>query len=102
MTLLSREKKSYRQIAHHLEAVVMIGDQGITDGVRQETIRALKDHELIKVKLALTDREARNAAATTLAKDCDAEIVQSIGKVVVLYKENRKANPKLSNVKRFE
>jgi len=101
MTLLSREKKSLRQIAHHLDAVVTIGDQGLTEGVTQETLRALKDHELIKVKLAGADKDARQTMANTLADSCNAEIVQSIGKIVVLYRENRRANPKLSNVKKF-
>jgi RNA-binding protein len=101
MSLLSREKKSLRQIAHHLDAVVIVGDQGVSEGVVQETERALVDHELIKVKLAMTDREERRAAAESLATTCNAEVVQSIGKVIVLYRENTKASPKLSNIQRY-
>ena len=101
MSLPSREKKSLRQIAHHLDSVVLVGDQGVTEGVELETERALKDHELIKIKLSIIDRDARDAAAHALAATCKAEIVQRIGRVFVLYRENPKANPKLSNVKRF-
>lgn len=101
MSLLSREKKSLRQIAHHLDSVVLVGDQGVTEGVALETERALKDHELIKVKLSISDRTARDAAANTLAQNCNAEIVQRIGRVFVLYRANPKANPKLSNIKRY-
>ncbi len=99
--MLSREKKSLRQIAHHLDSVILIGDQGVTPGVELETERALKDHELIKVKISISDREARDAAAHALAATCHAEIVQRVGRVFVFYRENPKANPKLSNVKRF-
>ncbi len=101
MSLSSREKKRFRQIAHHLDAVVTIGDQGVSEGVIHETKRALDDHELIKVKLALTEREDRKVAATELAGACAAELVHSIGKVIVLYRHNPKANPKLSNVLRY-
>ncbi len=101
MTLLSREKKSLRQIAHHLDAVIIVGDQGISEGVVHETQRALTDHELIKVKLAINDRTERKVAADALASACGAEVVQSIGKVVVLYLANAQANPKLSNISRY-
>ncbi|XOV83475.1 MAG: YhbY family RNA-binding protein [bacterium] len=99
--MLSREKKSLRQIAHHLDSVILIGDQGVTPGVELETQRALKDHELIKVKISISDRQTRDAAAHALAAACQAEIVQRIGRVFVFYRDNPKANPKLSNVKRF-
>ncbi len=101
MSLSAREKKQFRQIAHHLDAVVTIGDQGVSAGVINETERALTDHELIKVKLALSEREDRKTAAAELAAACAAELVHSIGKVVVLYRHNPKANPKLSNILRY-
>jgi RNA-binding protein len=101
MSMNASEKKSLRQIAHHLDVVVSVGDQGISEGVVAEAERALTDHELIKVKLGINDRTARSTAAQALADQCSAEIVQSIGKVVVLFRANPKANPKLSNVKRY-
>ena len=101
MPLASREKKSLRQIAHHLDSVVAVGDQGLSEGVLAETERALTDHELIKVKLAIGDRALRAAAAEQLAEACAAEIVQSIGKVVVLYRANPDADPRLSNILRY-
>lgn len=79
----------------------MIGDQGVSEGVVQETERALGDHELIKVKVAIGERDDRKSAAESLAATCNAELVHSIGKVVVLYRHNPKANPKLSNVQRY-
>ena len=101
MSLSSREKKSMRQIAHHLDAVVIVAEQPVSDGVALETERALHDHELIKVKIAIEDRETRWAAAQSLAESCGAEIVQRIGKVAVLYRVNPAANAKLSNLRRY-
>jgi len=101
MSLSTSEKKSLRQIAHHLGAVVTVGDQGVSPGVLAEAERALTDHELIKVKLAIGERDARKSAADSLAAACSAEVVQSIGKVIVLYRANPKPNVKLSNVARY-
>ena len=101
MSLSSSQKKTLRRIAHHLDAVVQVGDQAITEGVIQETDRALRDHELIKVRVNSGEREDRNQACEALAKSCEAEIVQKIGKVAVLYRSNPKADPKLSNLHRF-
>jgi RNA-binding protein len=99
--LSSRQKKQLRQVAHHLASVVTIGDQGMSEGVLQETNRALTDHELIKVRLAGADRAERAALAESLATSTDAQIVHRIGKVIVLYRYNKKANPQLSNVLRY-
>ena len=101
MSLTAREKKQFRQIAHHLDAVIIVGEQGVSDGVIAETERALADHELIKVKLNLVERTDRKSAAAQLADACGAALVHSIGKVIVLYRHNPKANPKLSNVLRY-
>jgi RNA-binding protein len=99
--LAARDRKRMRQIAHHLDPVILVGDAGVTDSVIAETTRALLDHELIKVRIAGEDRSARQAGTERLAEACGAQIVQTIGKVVVLYRRNPDAKPKLSNLSRF-
>lgn len=95
-----QERKRLRQIGHALNPVVMLGGQGLTENVIEETTRALNDHELIKVKIAGEDREARVAAINEIAQVTGAEIVQTIGKIALLYKKAAKQNPKLSNLVR--
>jgi len=99
--LASRERKRLRQLAHHLEPLVVVGDRGITEAVVAETRRALGDHELIKARLNVADRTLRREWSDDLAARCAADIVQTIGKVVVLYRENPEADPRLSNVARL-
>ena len=99
--LAARDRKRMRQIAHHLDPVILVGAAGVTDSVIAETTRALWDHELIKVRIAGEDRSARQAGTERLAEACGAQIVQTIGKVVVLYRRNPDAKPKLSNLSRF-
>jgi RNA-binding protein len=99
--LAMRDRKRLRQIAHHLHPVVTVGEQGVTDALVAETERALTDHELIKVKVHSSDREERAEATQALAAACNATVVQTIGKIVVLYRHNPEATPRLSNLARF-
>jgi RNA-binding protein len=95
-----QERKRLRQIGHALNPVVMLGGQGLTENVVEETNRALNDHELIKVKFAGEDREQRAALIAEIAEVTGAEIVQTIGKIALLYKKAAKQNAKLSNLVR--
>ncbi len=96
----SAERKKLRQIAHHLHPVIIVGDGGVSAAVIAETNRALDDHELIKVKVNAMDRDDRSEMIDALLAACQAEAVQKIGKVVVLYRRNPEAKPELSNLSR--
>ncbi|QFT86540.1 RNA-binding protein YhbY [Halomonas sp. THAF12] len=102
MSLSQAQKKAFRSIGHHLDPVVMVSENGLTEGVLAELDRALTDHELVKVKLALAEREDRAAVLEALVAESGAELVQKIGKVALFYRHNPRVNPKLSNIKRFE
>ena len=102
MSLSQAQKKAFRSIGHYLNPVVTVSENGISEGVLAELDRALTDHELIKVKLALPERDDRSAMLDELLAASGAERVQSVGKTALLYRQNPQANPKLSNIKRFE
>lgn len=95
-----QERKRLRQIGHALNPVVMIGDKGLTENVIEELGRALNDHELIKVKVGGEDRGARAALIAEIAQASGSEVVQTIGKIALLYKKAAKQNQKLSNLVR--
>jgi RNA-binding protein len=94
-------RKQLKQIAHHLDPVIIVGEQGISEPLIAETQRALHDHELIKVKIQTEDREQRRAMGQSLAEACAADIVQTIGKITVLFRRNPEPNRRLSNLSRF-
>jgi RNA-binding protein len=98
MSLSSADKKHYRAIAHNLNPVIIVGDKGLSEGLIDEVNRALRDHELIKVKVAIGDRDDRASLINDLVEKTASELVQSIGKVAVILKKNNKPNPKLSNL----
>src|SRR5690606_2728380 len=91
----------FRTIGHQLNPIVTVAGNGLSEGVVQELNRALDDHELIKVKLAIADREERKEVVAQLQELPHVELVQEVGKIVLLYRPNKKANPKLSNLHRF-
>jgi len=94
-------RRKLRRIAHHLDPVVLVGEHGVSESVVAETRRALDDHELIKVRLHAGDRGTRQAMTQALARACDADVVQRIGRIAVLFRPNPGANQKLSNLSRF-
>lgn len=84
----SAERKALKARAHNLEPLVLIGNKGVTDEVIAEIDRALKAHELIKVRAPGLDRDSRASALELIAEKTSAEAVQHIGKVFVLYRKN--------------
>ena len=102
MPLTNEQKKQYKSIGHHLKPVLIVSENGLTEGVQAELERALHDHELIKVQLRITEREDRRAVTDELCKIGGCELVQSIGKMALVYRKNPNVNKLLSNVHRFQ
>ena len=100
MSLSNADKKSFRAIGHNLKPIVIIAQNGLTENVNHELNRALTDHELIKVKIQVGDREVKQELISEMCNQLDAECVQTIGHVTLLYRAAKKPNPKLTNVKR--
>lgn len=100
MSLSAAQRREYRSIAHNLKPIIIIGDKGLSDGLMQELERALDDHELIKVKVASNDRDARSEVISELCSQSGAELVQTIGKIAVVLRRAKQPNPKLSNLTR--
>ena len=94
MTITSKERAELRAEAHHLTALVHVGQHGLTPAIITSLDDALRTHELVKVQLGKqVDLSARDAAEQ-LAKAVRADVVQVIGKTTTLYRENRKLEKK--------
>jgi RNA-binding protein len=86
IVLTAAQNRFLRGQAHDLKAMLQVGGKGVTDAVVTEVAAALEHHELIKVKIAATDREARDAIIDALVARSDAALVQRIGHVAILYR----------------
>jgi len=80
------ERKAHRADAHHLDPVVMIGNEGLTAAVTKEVDAALNAHGLIKVRVLGDDRAQREAMYQQLADQLGAAPIQHIGKLLVLWR----------------
>jgi RNA-binding protein len=90
MTLTEKQLRFLRGRAHALKPVVQIGQKALTAGLIAETRRALRDHELIKLRIQAADRESRDALLEELVAATDCALVTRIGHVAVLFKPNQK------------
>jgi putative YhbY family RNA-binding protein len=89
MAMKSARRSELRSQAHNLSPVVIIGDKnGLTDEVLAEIDRSLKAHELIKIRAATDDRDARELWMEKICERLDAHAIQSIGKILVVYRKN--------------
>jgi RNA-binding protein len=88
MTITSKERAELRAEAHHLNPLVHMGHQGITDALLQTIDDALRTHELVKIALARTTDVKPKDASHQLAEKLGADVVQTIGRTCTLYREN--------------
>ena len=80
------QRKVHRAEAHHLDPVVMIGGDGLSDAVKKEADAALNAHGLIKIRVFSDDRAAREAMFAALTDELNAAPIQHIGKLLVLWR----------------
>ncbi len=88
--LTPAERKVYRAEAHHLDPVVMVGNDGLTAAVVKEANSALNAHGLIKIRVLGDDRAAREDMFMQLADQLNAAPIQHIGKLLVLWRPQPK------------
>lgn len=89
MNLSTKQKQHLKGLAHPLKPVVMLGNNGLTEGVLAEIEQALEHHELIKVKIATEDRETKSLVVDAIVRETNAANVQVIGKTLVLYRPSK-------------
>ena len=86
IVLTPSQRKEHRALAHHLDPVVMIGGDGLTDAVAKEIDLAMSAHGLVKIRVFSDDRAAREAMLGELSERLSAAPIQHIGKLLVLWR----------------
>jgi RNA-binding protein len=87
--LTGKQKRFLRGLGHNLKPAVMIGKGEISEAVCGETAAALESHELIKIKILESCLTDRHEIAESLADECSAEVVQVLGRTILLYRAGR-------------
>jgi RNA-binding protein len=86
--LSGKALRHLRALGHHLRPVVQIGKEGVTDAVVAATRTALSAHELVKVKLGGEAPVDRKSVGAELAARAGAELAQTLGRTLLLYKRH--------------
>jgi len=92
--LTGKQVRFLRGLGHHLQPVVMIGKEELSDAVLTSTEEALAAHELIKVKLQEGCLLDRREAASLLAEKTGSAVAQVLGKTFLLFRQAEK--PKIN------
>jgi RNA-binding protein len=98
MTLTGKQTRHLRALGHHLEPIVQVGKNGITEAVIVQLAEAIDHHELVKVRLLAECPVDRAEAGEELAGATGAELAQTLGRTLLFWKRNpQKAKVELPN-----
>jgi RNA-binding protein len=86
--LSGKAVRHLRSLGHHLDPVVQVGKDGITDAVVAATREALRAHELVKVRVGTEAPVDRKDAGEELASRSGAHLAQTLGRTLLLYKRH--------------
>jgi RNA-binding protein len=92
--LTGKQRRYLRSLGHHLEPVVQVGHEGVSEAVVRQTDQQLEVHELIKVRIGEAAPEHRHDSATALAEKTGAVVAQVLGRTALLYRP-RKDKPQI-------
>ncbi len=88
--LTGKQKRYLRSQAHNLSAIFQIGKDGVHANQVKGIKEALETHELIKVKILESCGESKNEVALELSVATKSEVIQILGRTIILYKSSNK------------
>ncbi len=95
MKLTSKQRAYLNGLAMNMPSVLSLGKGSLTPEFTGSVSEALKARELIKITVLKNCTEDLNALADTLADRTQSEVVQVIGRKIILYKEGKEKNKKI-------
>ncbi len=81
-------RRKLRAAGHHLAPVLQVGKEGVTAPVLRALAEALRQHELVKVRIGTESPEDRFEAAERLSSAAEAQVAQILGRTVLVYKKH--------------
>ena len=88
--LTGKQKRYLRGIGHNLNAIFQIGKHGVHQSQVDSIDDALTAHELIKVKIRESCMQSKNEIAIELSMRTKADVVQILGRTILLYRPSEK------------
>jgi RNA-binding protein len=88
--LSGKQRRFLRAMGHHKDPIVQVGKDGISEGLLSALDVALDTHELVKVKLGDSAGADRRALGAAIAEAAGGELVQVLGRTVLVYRRRKK------------
>ena len=88
--LTSKQVRYLKSLAHHLNATFQVGKDGVNENMVRDILNYLNKNELMKVSVLQNCPQTKEEVAEVFASN-DIEVVQIIGKTIVLYKHSDNA-----------
>lgn len=88
MKITSKRRSYLRKLGQKLDPIVRIGKDGLTDNVIKSLEDTLKTRELIKIKILQNSDEETKDAARKIADAISAELIHTLGRTILIFKEN--------------
>lgn len=88
--LNNKEKKYLRSLGMNIEPIVQVGKNGVNESVLFSLNEALEARELVKVKVLKNCFDEIDEVAESIEAQSDCEVVQTIGRNILLYRQNKK------------
>lgn len=89
MNLNSKQRKVLEKAANSIDPVVIVGGNGVSEGVKQKVLKSLESHELLKVRFN-EFKDEKYELTSEIVEFCDAALVRIIGNVAIIYKMSEK------------
>lgn len=86
--MTTKQRTYLKSLAMTLDPIYQIGKSALTPEITEGVTEALEARELIKINVLKNCLEDINTIALTLAERTRSEVVQVIGRKIVLYKES--------------
>jgi RNA-binding protein len=87
--LTGKQKRFLRALATAHDPVVQVGKNGVTDSVLFSLNEALTAREIVKIKVLKNCLEETKSVGLVLSEKTESELVQVVGRNIVLYKPNK-------------
>ena len=87
--LTGKQKRYLRSLAVNEKALVQIGKDGLTDNIIESIKQLLKAKELVKISILKSCEDNMNEILIDILAMTSSELVQTIGKTIVIYKQSK-------------
>ena len=90
MDMNTKQIKHLKSLGHKLNPIVTVGQNGMKESINNELEIALDYHQLVKLKVNIGDRDARDALVQQIVETHNVLLVQRVGNIALLYRKNNK------------